>query len=209
MKTIYLIRHAQSQSNAHANSTNKIIYRNHQIALSDLGHQQACHLADMLIKQIPTPTQVFVSSYIRTHQTAKPYLDKLGMSAQILDNLHQFDYLDFEHITGKGFDELYQMSEVFWQRPNDYKDSPNCESYDDSVARVQSIRAYFKTLPDGTYVVFTHGMWISMLIWQLLNPSLIHQKVTFRQFEQTIRPNNTDMYRLTLWNAQESIAKVV
>ena len=72
------------------------------------------------------------------------------------------------------------------------------DSFEHFVARVQKVRAYFDALPGGTYLVFTHGMWIGMLIWQLLlgdSPRLYNMK-KFREFELAMRPKNCEVLLL-------------
>ncbi len=59
-------------------------------------------------------------------------------------------------------------------------------------------------------MVFGHGMWIGMLIWQLLHQDSeqVLDKATFATFELTIRPDNYDVYLLTIDGTTESIAKL-
>ena len=197
MKKIYLIRHAQSESNAEL-----IVRPNPDIALTQLGRQQADEVADWLIAHVPTPTAVFVSPYVRTHQTAAPYLtrlESLGITPIVLDDLHEFDYLDFEHIKDLSFAEILVKAEAFWAHAKqDYADSPRTESFDNLAMRVRQIRRYFDALDDGTYVVFTHGMWLGMLMWQLIHhdSTRTQNMVSFRQFELAVRPKNCEVYLL-------------
>ncbi len=73
MKKIYLIRHAQSESNAGV-----AIRPNHEINITELGKTQANELADWLQQHIDEPiTDIFISRYLRTQQTAEPFLTKL------------------------------------------------------------------------------------------------------------------------------------
>lgn len=58
-------------------------------------------------------------------------------------------------------------------------------------------------------MVFGHGFWIGVLLWQLIgrfsgSPDM--QK--FREFELLVRPKNTDVYLWQIDGAVESIAKV-
>ena len=64
MKTLYLIRHAQSAANAGRTSL-----PDREIPLSAAGAQQAAERACRL----PENRRVFVSEMRRTHETATPY----------------------------------------------------------------------------------------------------------------------------------------
>ena len=68
----------------------------------------------------------------------------------------------------------------------------------------------FSEMADGSYVVFGHRMWIGMLIWQLLHQDSeqVLNKATFATYELTIRPDNCDVYLLTIDNHTRSIAKL-
>lgn len=194
MKKIYLIRHAQSESNA-----GLAIRPNHLINLTHLGNTQAVALADWLIDNIHEPIDgVFISAYARTQQTALPFLQKTGKTAQILEDLHEFNYLDFERIKDLNLQDLRTLACDFWTKGSDYQDSDVTDSFDNFIKRVKNVRVAFDDLPDGTYIVFTHGMWIGMLIWQLVHgDSLRVQNMTnFREFELTVRPKNCEVFLL-------------
>lgn len=195
MKQIYLIRHAQSEANA-----GLVIRPNHDIALTSLGHTQATEVADWLYARVPKPDGVFISEMIRTHQTAAPYLTRSHQQAQMLADLSEFNYLDYGRICNLQFSELLSIADNYWQQADvDFYDGAETDSYCDFVKRVAQMRAYFHALPDGVYVAFTHGMWLGMLMWQLLlkddMPRLMDMRA-FRQFELAIRPKNCEVFRL-------------
>lgn len=194
MKHIYLIRHAQSESNA-----GLAIRPNADIAITELGKQQAEEVANWLINQKIQPTQVFVSKYIRTQQTAEPYLQHIAQQAHILDDLFEFNYLDFQRIAQFTREELWKEAEQFWYK-NDihYQDGAETDSFANFVQRVKNVRQAFDALDDGVYVVFTHGMWIGMLIWQLLHLSdeKILNMQNFGAFELMVRPKNCEVFLL-------------
>lgn len=194
MKKIYLIRHAQSESNA-----GQAVRPNHAINLTDVGKTQAQELADWLSANVTEPvTEIFVSQYIRTQQTAQPYLQSTKRTAIVIDELHEFNFLDFDIIKDLSFDDIRVIADDFWQQHSAHRASEVTDSFEHFVARVQKVRAYFDALPDGTYLVFTHGMWIGMLIWQMLlgdSPRLYNMK-KFREFELAMRPKNCEVLLL-------------
>ncbi|MBE9589202.1 MULTISPECIES: histidine phosphatase family protein [Moraxella] len=210
MKKFYLIRHAQSESNAgHA------IRPNHEIAITKLGQTQATDVADWLITHVPTPDKVFVSSYIRTHQTAQPYLDRTSMTPVQIDDLREFNYLDYEHIKDLTLPQIVKMADDYWVT-NDkaHTDSPTTDNFVNLAERVKAVRDAFDVLPDGTYVVFTHGMWLGMLMWQLMLgyhggecPRLFNM-IKFREFELAVRPKNCEVYLMISDDGHNAISKV-
>lgn len=208
MKNIYLIRHAQSASNALPAHGGTVQYQNADIPLTPHGEAQAAALAQWLQTHVPPPDGVFVSPYLRTQQTAQPYLKQSGLTATELHDLHEFNYLAFANIVGKNFMALYRLAEAYWQRDDaDYRDGADCDSFAAFTQRVANIRAHFRKLPAGNYLAYGHGLWIGMLLWQLIGRSggsMSH----FRTFEQQVRPRNTEAYLLRIDGETESISKV-
>lgn len=206
MKKIYLARHAQSESNA-----GLTIRPNPAINITSLGQHQATELAQWLIQSIHEPIdEIFISPYVRTHQTALPFLAQMNKEPTTIDELYEFNYLEYGHIKGLTFPELLTMADEFWERADlSYKDGIDTDSYEEFVERVFKVRAFFESLPDGVYVAFGHGMWIGMLLWQLLQKDkkrILNMKA-FRQFELSIRPKNCEVYLLTL-DKEQSITKI-
>lgn len=207
MKHIYLIRHAQSESNAGIS-----IRPNADICLTAYGQQQAQDLAEWLVQHIEQPKQIFISKYIRTAQTAQPYLTQIGRGAQILDDLFEFNYLDFQRIAHLTYAQLRVEAEQFWLK-NDiyYQDGATTDSFAQFIQRVKNVRKVFDELDDGIYVVFTHGMWLGMLMWQILqaNESKIINMHQFGQFELAVRPQNCEVFLLDYTNQHTAtMAKV-
>ena len=64
MKTLYLIRHAQSEANAGGISKPE-----RDISLSPLGREQA----QALVARLPRSAHIYTSELRRTHETAAPY----------------------------------------------------------------------------------------------------------------------------------------
>lgn len=206
MKHIYLIRHAQSESNAGV-----AIRPNSQINITNYGKTQAEQLANWLLSNIDKPVNgVFISPYIRTAQTAEPYLTQTKQQATVIDDLYEFNYFDFEHIKELTFTQLVTKADNYWQTEDiDFQDSENTDSYRQFIQRVRNVRQLFQQLPDGCYVIFTHGMWIGMLLWQLLHndSKRIENMHKFRDFELSIRPKNCEVFLLKI-NDIETVRKI-
>lgn len=201
VKNIYLIRHAQSEANA-----GQAVRPNHEINVTEFGQGQAQQLADWLNAHVTEPiSEIFVSQYVRTHQTAQPFLKAVTRTPTVMDDLHEFNFLDFDTIKDLSFDEIRVVVEGFWTKPPAHQEGELAESFEQFVHRVKKARAYFDRLPDGTYLVFTHGMWIGMLLWQMLlgdSPRLYNPK-KFREFELSIRPKNCEVFLLSQLGMQK------
>lgn len=112
MKKFYLIRHAQSESNARL-----AIRPNPVINLTDVGRMEAEELSEWLSINIQQPIDgVFTSHYVRTAQTAAPFLAQLGSTAKVIEALHEFDYLDFDRIKDLSFEDLIATADNFGSR---------------------------------------------------------------------------------------------
>lgn len=198
MKQIYLIRHGQSVSNAGGEAQ-----LNAQIALTELGHQQAFEVAEWLIKTLGEGgiDSINVSKFLRTQQTAAPLVNKTGITPTVIDNLQEFDYLSFKKMQGIGLDKRWEMAQAYWlEKEPEALDGEDAESYQQFCERVTKVLEHFNTFKSGNHVVYTHGLWISMLIWQILGqPNSNNESMRkFRQFEMSIRARNCEVFLLTL-----------
>lgn len=205
MKQIYLVRHGQSTSNAGGEAQ-----PNAQIELTELGQQQVAEVADWLEKTLGDSVDaVHFSRFIRTQQTAQPYIDKVGIEPNLIEGLQEFDYLSFNKTNGTTFATRLQMAEEYWLRQDPrHADGEDAESFHEFCERVEGVLEHFKALPDGKHVVFTHGLWMSMLIWQILGQPCVDNRhlQKFRQFELSIRPRNCEVFLLTL--SEENIPAI-
>jgi broad specificity phosphatase PhoE len=87
-KIIYFIRHGESVANAGG-----ITMENKKIPLSSKGLEQSQSVAENLnIK----PSQILVSEYLRTHQTAKPFCDRINSKYQVCTQLNEFSIISHE-----------------------------------------------------------------------------------------------------------------
>ncbi|QMT30578.1 histidine phosphatase family protein [Alysiella filiformis] len=209
MKQIYLIRHAQSAANA-GKTSDTVTHTNAKIPITELGQQQAEQLSIWLRQNIENVHEIFVSPYLRTQQTAAPYVQAIHMQPTILPNLHEFNYLSFANIQGKTFQDVKTQSEHYWALNDvDFRDGDDCDSFASFFQQISDVRRYFSAKDDGVYVVFGHGFWIGVLLWQLIGRYADSLNMTkFREFELLVRPKNTDVYLWQMDNQIESIAKV-
>ena len=208
MKKIYLVRHGQSTSNAGGDAQ-----PNADIELTDLGYEQAQAVSEWLVESLGDMVNTIkVSKFIRTQQTAQPYLNCMNRTATIMDTLFEFDYVSFAETEGTSLDFRVDEANDFWlDNTPEQTHGDDSESYQHFYDRVAQALKDFNTLPAGNHIMFTHGLWISMLIWQILGQpsySNLHMR-KFRQFEMAIRAKNTEVFCLTLNDNQPpAITKV-
>ncbi len=211
MKKIYIVRHGQSHTNAGGKAM-----PNAEIPLTELGQQQAVEVADWLLQETNKDIRsIGISKYLRTQQTAQPLIDKTALNPIIIEGMQEFNYLRFEKIRNKTVKERLQIAERYWleQSPDfiDGGDNTEAESFEMFVQRTQKVLTHLQTLEDGTHVLYSHGLWISMLIWIILTqPTDSNQAMqNFRQFELSIRAKNCEVFLLTLQeNCLPAITKV-
>ncbi len=207
MKNIYLVRHGETVSNAGG-----VAIRNADIPLTELGKEQAKVVTTWLLGNVRPIDNIFISKFIRTHQTASPLLEKINIEPTVIDGLEEFNYIDFSRIKNIPANERRKLSHNYWQTATpDYIDGEDAESFNQLQTRITKVLNYFEELPNGNYIVYTHGLWLSMFLWRLLKFSTTSNPAMqqFRQFEQAIKIKNTDVFLLQLQdNLLPSITKV-
>ncbi len=196
MKNIYFVRHGETVSNAGG-----VAIRNASIPLTEKGKQQAQVVANWLIQHVNPIDDIFVSKFIRTHQTAQPLVVLTDIQPTIIDGLQEFNYIAFSRIEGLAVTERRKLSAQYWQTAEpDYIDGDSdsdAESFEQLQARMTQTIDYLQALPVGNYVVYTHGLWLSALLWRLLALPAHDQASMqqFRQFEQAIRIQNGEVFQ--------------
>lgn len=201
MKNIYLIRHGQSQANAGMQAQ-----ANADIPLTDLGHQQAQQVADWLRQRTEEHiTGIYVSKYLRTQQTAQPLVNQTKLSPIILDALHEFNYLALETVISLTYNARMTLAEQYWQTAAPESISgdgidASVESFSAFCRRIPRVLAQLRELPDGNHMVYSHGLWMSMLIWQVLSQPTDSGTAMreFRRFQQGLNIKNGEVFLLRL-----------
>ena len=201
MKTITFVRHGQSTANAGG-----LTMAHDAIPLTALGHRQAQALASAL--QV-SPARILVSGYSRTHDTARPFCDKVGMVPQVEPLLNEFSTIDPALMQGMDGQQRAPLADAYWQAADPLQRMGKvAETYVEFDQRVSAFMHKLDGLPDQT-VVFGHGMWLGMLVWKLLGfrsaDSLAMR--AFRGFQLGLPMPNCVVYQLQelapgVWRAQ-------
>ena len=190
-KTLTLIRHAESLSNAGG-----ITLPHDSIPLSSLGQRQAVQLADSLSVR---PSQILVSTMIRTHQTAAPFCERVKMQPVIVPALAEFSVIDHRLIDGMDQAERRVAVKPYWDDPNpDRRLGDGADSFRDFDARVGAFQDSMAALPDAT-VVFGHGIWFGLLFWRLQGNRVTDSAtmLEFRRFQLSLPMPNCAIHTLT------------
>ena len=189
MKTLYLIRHAQSEANAGGISKPE-----RDIALSPLGREQA----QALVARLPRSNHVYVSELRRTHETAAPYCRAHGITPQVLPQLNEFSCLAFDRIRGMDGTARRPLADAYWQRADPLEcTGAGADSFAAFNQRLSAFLAHYPQLEDGS-LLFGHGIWIGLLAWRLLGFSVetAADMAAFRRFQTGLPMPNTAVWQL-------------
>ncbi len=190
MKILTFIRHGESIANAGG-----VTMAHDAIPLSELGKAQAQALATVLDLQ---PGRIVVSEYVRTHQTALPFCNKVSMQPMILSALNEFSCLDPGLIQGMVGAQRRPIAEAYWQTADpEQRMGEQADTFHEFEQRVAAFIPELDTLPDKT-VLFGHGIWFALLTWKLLGFNARHHQgmKAFRRFRSGFPMPNTAVYRL-------------
>jgi len=153
MKQIYLVRHAESISNAGERTKN-----HDKIPLSKKGKLQAKELVDTL-KIIPN--LIVVSSYIRTYDTALPFIKKYKDTPVEIWDTHEFTYLNPKEYNNTTSHERWESIQRYWNKSDiHYKNSHDVESFHSFTERIKKFLERLKERKEKNIVVFSHGRFI-------------------------------------------------
>ena len=189
MKTLYLIRHAQSEANAGGISKPE-----RDIALSPLGREQA----QALVARLPRSNHVYTSELRRTHETAAPYCRAHGITPQILPPLNEFSCLAFALIRDMDGAARRPLADAYWQRADPLEcTGAGADSFAAFNQRLDAFLAHYPQLEDGS-LLFGHGIWIGLLTWRLLGFSAetAADMTAFRRFQTSLPMPNTAIWQL-------------
>lgn len=185
------VRHGQSLSNVGG-----VTVAHHAIPLTETGHAQARRLAELL----PPAPLVLASPFERALHTARPWCERHGMAAQTQAALREFETIDPALVAGMTGAECRPVADAYWARADvNERMGERAETFAEFAARVQDFRArQMPALPAGT-LVFGHGMWMAMLMWQCMGFSWGDAQAmrAFRRFQLGLPVPNGAAYVFT------------
>ncbi|MEK6222993.1 MAG: phosphoglycerate mutase family protein, partial [Chloroflexota bacterium] len=177
MKTIWFIRHGESQSNAGLKSSSAS-----QTSLTSLGHQQATILPAAITRQ---PDLIVTSEYIRTLQTAKFVFEKYPDVEHAVWPVHEYTYLNADKYRNTTSQERTAWAEEYWKSADpDYVDGSQAESFNQLLLRAQNMLELIINSKADFITVFSHGWFIRALLWQQQRDSSIPMKFKAAQLHK-------------------------
>jgi len=164
-KIVFLVRHAESESNAGLRTENPS-----GIALTSRGRQQALFVRDALRLR---PRLIVRSNYIRTFQTAQPLLESLSEPEASIWPVHEFSYLDVDRCANTNYEERTRWRDEYWDRLDPMLvDGKGAESFLDFMKRVDHALDELRREPADPIAVFTHGIFIRGMMLRAKYPNL-------------------------------------
>lgn len=184
MKTIYLLRHGESESNV---DKDILSYKaNALVNLTYNGTQQASLAADKLLEMGVESAQFFVSPYVRTLETFEQIKTKVKCIKYNEDyRLREIDVGNFISNWRKIAQERLQYGSKFFYR------FPDGESCADVALRVKSFLDEYKNKLTTGYpnVIVTHAA--TMRLFQF-----VVNKLSVKEFEILHKPKNCEIIKL-------------
>jgi probable phosphoglycerate mutase len=156
---LLLMRHGQT----HANVSGELDTAHPGLDLTDLGRAQAAAAAKALADE-PIDA-VYVSSRVRTHQTAQPTADDRGLTPVQLDGLEEIQAGDFEMRSDHDAVAGYIGSVATWLEGDLTYRMPGGETGEEFLARYDRAVREIVAAGHDTALVVSHGAalrtWIS------------------------------------------------
>ena len=182
---IYLIRHAESVSNAGGRTVN-----DKENPLTEKGVQQSIDLLQQISEK---PDLIVVSPYFRAQQTARPLIEKNPDVAVEIWDVQEFTYLDADRCNGTTHDErLLMHSEYRAQNDPNLIHGRGAESFNQLLQRVDTMFDKLKDVYKNKFVVvFTHGHFIRAALARKNK-----QLVTFDDIFEGKTINNIDIIKI-------------
>ena len=192
MIEIWLIRHGESESNAGLPTSDTA-----KIALTPRGFAQA----ECVVAAFTRPPALIVTSpYLRAIQSAKPVIERFPQARLEEWPVHEYTYLSLASRHGSTLHQRRPLIDAYWERCDpQYVDGDGAESFAALVARAKQALERIKDLDDDFVAIFSHGLFIRILLWvQLACPVEIdaHAMRRFRSFIFGFSAPNSSILKL-------------
>ncbi len=160
VREFVFIRHGESESNADLATDHP-----HTIRLTAKGEQQA-HAAAQVCALAP---DIFITSkYLRTKQTAAPFMAKFPAVTHEEWDIHEFTFLDPDKYKNTTFTQRRPFSLAYWEKADlHHRDNDRAESFASFAQRCTNTIARMKTSTHSRSIVFSHGFFIKGLMFAI------------------------------------------
>jgi broad specificity phosphatase PhoE len=159
-KTVYFIRHGESESNAGQKTEHP-----QSVNLTERGITEAFNRAAGWEE---TPGLIVTSAYTRTKQTAAPLIAKFPGAQQEEWNIHEYTYLAASKYKNTTNLERAPFMHEYWDRAEpDFKDGGTAESFAEFAQRCKDAVEKIRNAKDDVTVAYCHGYMINGILMAL------------------------------------------
>jgi probable phosphoglycerate mutase len=161
MKTIYLVRHAETEFN-----TGQPISSRSGVSLSAAGIKAA----EQFAQHFPIiPKLLICSDTERACATLHPLHQHFPTAQMETWAVHEFNWMVLERFATLTEETLIPLAEAYWNRGDpQYSDGDGAESFAEYLNRLQRVRAQLNQTDATTIVLISHGMFIRAMLWYTL-----------------------------------------
>jgi broad specificity phosphatase PhoE len=159
----WLIRHGESESNAGLPTNGP-----GAAPLTPLGRAQAERTAATFNEP---PALIVSSAFVRSRETARPTRDRFPEVPYEEWPVQEFTFLGSLHGPGTTNAERRPHTIAYWERCDPAFANDGGESFKDVVARARDLLDRLARRPGGLTAVFTHGLFMRVLMWSLTTGS--------------------------------------
>jgi probable phosphoglycerate mutase len=189
VKRVSFVRHGESESNAGLPTDGPML-----TALTEKGHKQAEQFA---LAWPDAPQLVVTSKFIRTQQTASPFMFRFARTLHERWDVHELTQLGAHRYKGTTHAERHPAVKEYWDRNDeDFVDGEGAESFAAFRARVLSCLQRARSHFAQDIVVFTHGALMQAVLYYVLRGNLPMKE--YFQFSAGFPIDNCDLMTLVL-----------
>lgn len=160
--TLFAYRHGQSLANVGLTWPDPVT-----IPLTELGHQQAQHLASNWTPE-SEPDLIITSNMLRTQQTAAPTNARFAHIETEVWPVHEFCYLSHVRCANTTWQQRQPWVEAYWAKADPHHtDGDGAESFADLMTRIHDTLSLIKIRQAQGYqkiALFSHGQFLSVLL---------------------------------------------
>ncbi len=161
MKEIWFIRHGESMGNSGLPTPGVV-----ENPLTAKGRLQAVEAAEKINRP---PDLIIVSPYLRAQQTAEPTRQRFPQVPVEIWQVQEYTLLAAARYIGTTEPERERWVETVLERNDPYhSDGDGADSFSGLLARLHTLKVACDTTPHGFVTIFSHGRFIRLLLWYLL-----------------------------------------
>ncbi len=187
MKQFWLVRHGESESNIGLPDPSR-----EGSKLSPRGWEQVRAVVDHL----PEPDLIVSSPFVRARESAEPLRARFPDVATATWQVQEFCPLADSYYTNVAMESrLATFRDFFDIDDPEHRCDVNTETFTDCIQRVNTLFDNLRASNMQQIVVFTHGTFLRMVLWQKMLGGLGNGVAAFGRFQKTFSLPNTAFIR--------------